>query len=507
MMTQPSFRRSSAGDEGIAMVLSMLFMLLLSALGTAVLVLSRSETLSSVNYRMMSQARYGAESGVHKAAHFLINSYTLPVTGSSNDPLSNYNLTVTPVTYNGQPVVLSALPGVTANYPYAGAQTAFASAVQGSLPVGDATVLYTASATLLSMREFIPYGATVGTSVVQTWRLTARGNIQGARQAEVEVSAVIERQVFPAHMYALFAINNGCGALDLIGNMNTDSYDSQTMTFSGGVPVTQAYGGHVGTNGNMHEQGGQTIVKGSLSTPRSGVGTCQDGAITAVSVQSGAQISEGIIKLPQAISWPPPELPSPMPPTTTVAINGSQTCADVPVPSANCSVTYPIAGVGSITLDPLGTPLTLGNVVVNNGAWLVLKAGTYNINSMKLNSNAVVKISTGPVIFNVAGTGQSTPLDFMGGAVSNTTFDPSNFRILYAGTNELNLTGGSTTVAVVYAPAGNVSVEGNSDFYGSILAAQIHVEGGSRIHYDRRLGRDFFGVGPRMMSAFTWKEY
>ena len=121
MMTQPPFRRS---DDGIAMVLSMLFMLLLSALGTAVLVLSRSETLSSVNYRMMSQARYGAESGVHKAAHFLINSYTLPVTGSSNDPLSNYNLTVTPVTYNGQPVVLSALSGVAANYPYAAAQTA-----------------------------------------------------------------------------------------------------------------------------------------------------------------------------------------------------------------------------------------------------------------------------------------------------------------------------------------------------------------------------------------------
>src|SRR6187549_2148217 len=109
MSNQPSLRRSSAGDEGIAMVLSLLFMLLLSALGTAVLVLARSETLSSVNYRMMSQARFGAESGVHKAANFLINTYTQPGTGS--DPMSNYNTAVSPVTYNGQPVVLSALPG------------------------------------------------------------------------------------------------------------------------------------------------------------------------------------------------------------------------------------------------------------------------------------------------------------------------------------------------------------------------------------------------------------
>src|SRR5687767_15199610 len=126
MMIQPPFRRSSS-DEGIAMVLSLLFMLLLSALGTAVLVLARSETLSSVNYRMMSQARYGAESGVHKAAHFLVNSYTLP--GSGSDPMSNYDTTVSPVRYNGQPVVLSGMPSVTANYPFAGAQTAFATAV------------------------------------------------------------------------------------------------------------------------------------------------------------------------------------------------------------------------------------------------------------------------------------------------------------------------------------------------------------------------------------------
>ena len=123
--------------------------------------------------------------------------------------------------------------------------------------------------------------------------------------------------------------------------------------------------------------------------------------------------------------------------------------------------------------------MVLGNIVLNSGAWLVLKAGTYNINSMKLNSGAILKISTGPVIFNVAGVAQTTPIDFTGGAVSNTTFDPSNSGF-YAGTDELNLTGNSITVAVVYAPAATASVEGNSDFYGSILAKHIHVEGGSK---------------------------
>jgi len=112
MTTSPADRRARLqargnDDEGIALVLALLFMLALSSLGAAVMVLSRTETLSSVNYRMMSQARYGAESGVHKAAHFLLNSYALP--GSVADPLVNFDTTVTPVRYLGQPVVLSTL--------------------------------------------------------------------------------------------------------------------------------------------------------------------------------------------------------------------------------------------------------------------------------------------------------------------------------------------------------------------------------------------------------------
>ena len=119
-------RPHSRNDEGIALVLALLFMLAFSSLGAAVMVLSRTETFSSLNYRMMSQARYGAESGVHKAAHYLLNTYALP--GSLADPTSNYDTTVSPVTYLGQPVVLSAMSDVAANYPVTSVQAAFAAA-------------------------------------------------------------------------------------------------------------------------------------------------------------------------------------------------------------------------------------------------------------------------------------------------------------------------------------------------------------------------------------------
>jgi len=483
-------------DEGIALVLALLFMLAFSALGASVMVLSRTETFSSLNYRMMSQARYGAESGVHKAAHYLLNTYALP--GSLADPTANYDTTVSPVRYLGQPVVLSAMTGVSSNYPVEAVQTAFAAAAQGTLPAGQTSVAYTATATLLSMRDVTPYGSSIAT-VVQTWRLTARGTIAGARSGQVEVSAILERQVVAAHTYAAFATNGGCGALNFSGGVATNSYDSASMTLVGGVPVTDNTFGHVGTNGNLTESGNST-VNGTLSTPRTGVGNCNNGAVTALTLNGNAQVTEGIVALPQSVQYSSPDLPSPMPPTATQSVVGTSNCAVLSLDASVCT-----GAAGALTIDPHGAVVALGNLRVTAGASLTLEAGTYNVNTLHLTGNSTLTIGSGPVILNVAGQSDSTPLDFEGGAAINGTFDPSMLRIHYAGTGTLKLTGGTTTAAIVYAPLAATTITGGADFYGSVLAASVAVSGGAKIHYDRRLSRDFFTTGPQMMSSFTWK--
>lgn len=484
-------------DDGIAMVLALLFMLAISALGAAALVLGRTETFSSLNYRMMSQARYGAESGVHKAAHHLLNTYPLP--GSMTDPLSNYDMTVSPVRYLGQPVVLSAMDGVASNYPVSAVQEAFATAAQGSLPAGQAVVFYSATATLLSMRDVIPYGSALST-VVQTWELTARGRIEGARTGEVEVSAILERQVVAAHTYAAFATDHGCGALTFSGGVVTDSYDSSNMTMVNGKPVTQPHTGHVGTNGNLTQGGTSSVINGSLSTPRSGVGNCKDGAVTALTQQGNAEVTDGITQLPQAVQYPTPDPPSPAPPTGNLVVSSSATCAMLALTSGTCT-----GSAGALTLDPAGTPMTLADVKITAGTVLTLHAGVYNINSITMTGNSQLVIGSGPVILNVAGLAQTVPVDFLGGSIINASFDPSLFRIVYGGTGTLKLTGGSATSAIVYAPNGYPTISGGADFYGSVLGAYIDVLGGSKLHYDRRLSEEFETIGPQMMSTFTWK--
>src|SRR5439155_4495039 len=196
-----------SNEKGIAMILALFLVLAASVLGSSLIFVSQTETMSSINYRLMSQARYGAESGVHKAANYLLNTYVPP--GTVADPLlpTIYTTPVSPVTYNGNPVVLSSDPAVASNYPVAAVRTAFAAAAQGTLDVNSGSVTYTAHATLRSMRQItdVYSGATV---TLQTWDITGDGTIGVTLPAQVEVVATIERQTMPVYSYAAFATNN-----------------------------------------------------------------------------------------------------------------------------------------------------------------------------------------------------------------------------------------------------------------------------------------------------------
>ena len=168
MTTTQSFDRP--GERGVALVLSLFLVTIMSVLAASLMFLSQTETYATMNYRMMSQARYGAESGVHAAANYLLNGYVAVEPGSVTDPLASYNTNVSPVTYLGKPVVLSAATGVASNYPVAATVTAFNNAAKGTLAAGTTTVNYSAYATLMAMQVG-------GTGIVQTWQITADGNI------------------------------------------------------------------------------------------------------------------------------------------------------------------------------------------------------------------------------------------------------------------------------------------------------------------------------------------
>ena len=503
-MTEPR-RKRGGSDEGAALILTIGLMLVAATIGGSLMLLSQTETYGSYNYKLMTQARYAAESGVHKAVHHLLNGYVPPAAATV---ASTFTTGVSPVLYSGQPVVLSARTGVTANYPNAATQTAFNTAAHGTLNIGTTTADYAASARLLSIRAIDDYGANTST-VIETWEITAEGTVNGTRPATVEVAAVLERHVIRVSMFGLFATGLGCGALEMGGGVVTDSYDSTAMTMnSSGTPITDASGGNVGTNGNLTLNGTNTVVNGSLSTPRSGVGNCTTTS-AALTLTGGSAVNEGIDQMPQPITFPPPALPNPMPPTDNMNINKNSTCATLGLAAPQCTGIDADPATGGLTLNPNGAPLILGNLSMGSGSHINLMPGPYHINSASLSGNSTlttVPVGTDAVVLQVAGVGQTTPIDFTGGTVSNPSFVSSRLQIVYGGTGTLKISGGSSTAMMVYAPAADAELVGGGSFYGSLLSETISVSGGTSVHYDRNAPRNFGTAGNFMLSSFTWKK-
>ena len=513
-------------QKGVALIFALIFILVLSVTAATLMFLSQSETWSSMNYRLMTQSRYGAEAGLHAAANYLMNNYTLP--GSAGDPLSAYKLTVSPVTLaaGGNPIALGpTMNGISANYPVGTVSTNFNTATQKSLMAGNTTVNYSVSAELIAMRQVIQCGLSQPLTA-QLWRLTSHGDITGTRNSEVEVSALLESHVTPCYNYAGFATGSGCASIQFNGGGTIDSYNSSSLTLSGGVPVTQTYMGNLGSNGNVNTANG-TVINGTFSSPDSGVGPCGGGAgvdaLTGGGTVTGCSMSTtnclpapGLIKLPQAVTFVPPATDYPLCNGATAAVCDATTLSALPNNPPNTLTpgnygNISAAGKNEIALNP-GTDAT-GNCIT----------GVYYINSISLVGKADITVlpcpGTGgnggnlpaqwqPVIINLVGSGVGAVLDIGGNGIANGTFNSSLMQFQYSGTAEIKLHGNGSSSAVIYAPNSPVTLAGNGTIYGSVIGSTITANGNPvTIHYDRALSANLFTVGNWTLDTFTWSKY
>jgi hypothetical protein len=511
-----------SNEQGIAMIVALFMVLAMSVLGATLMFVSQTETLSSMNYRMMSQARYGAESGIHQAANYLLSTaYTNVEPGTATDPFNPFpGVYVTkgsPVKWNNADVILSSDPGVAQNYPIAAVKTAFANTATGTLGVASGSVTYTATARLLAMRQ-IDDRMSNKKSTLQTWEISAKGKITGTQTAEVEVSAIIDVQPFSLYTYAAFATDTGCAALQFKGGAETNSYDSSTLNPANPVPVFGNYDGNVGTNGNLFENGGSDI-HGSLSTPREGVGACSSNNVTGASiVGNGTTVSDGLTKISE-IDYPTPVIPAPGTGSQTIQKNNGCSGGGVPYCTQlndasghgiGGKITAPNPGPTDPNSCDATTCVELGDLNLTGGAVLQLTGGTYAVNSISIQGGTQIQIvpGTGKVTFLVTGNNVTTPIQIAGNGISNPSLVPNNLEFRYAGTGNIDIEGGTNTAALFYAPNANGKIGGGSDLYGAIIAKDMTVDStGAFIHWDRSLQRTALAAGNPMMSAFTWKNF
>jgi hypothetical protein len=307
------------------------------------------------------------------------------------------------------------------------------------------------------------------------------------------------------------------------GNVTINSYDS-----SQGTPAatTEDSGGDVGTNGNLQIQG-SVEVQGNLYTPRTGVGDCEEGAVTALTETGSAEVTGSIIQLPKPVEFPLPVF-SETPGTNTVTIDDAASlataCADLGLTAGvDCFIN---AGAQSIRIDGNGSDVTLPNVVIDGGYTLIIDgnnpAQNININSLtgsgdvEINANLASDLDEA-VVLKIAGknaddTDMDVPFDLdtlswkQNSAVQQ--YDASALQIVYGGPATINMKGGnSQSAATIYAPNAHFELKGTQDFYGSVLAKTVENHGNAGIHYDRSLQSKLWVSGQPMIGTFTWKRY
>lgn len=528
-MNNQASRNSS--ERGVALILALLLILVLGILAAAVMFTSQSQVWTSLNYRLEAQSRYAAEAGVQRTMNWLSNNYTAPTSFGS------YTTTTNPVQYSGNAVVLSAVSGVSSNYPDSTVASAYNTALSSQSLPGITNATYSTYATLLRMNPVSGVSWLGGTGgVEQTWQITAVGSITGVRNSSVQVVATYERTATPLFNYAVEALGTGCKALELAGSDYTDSYNSNNGVYS--VANSQASGGNVASNGNVYLGSGANI-KGTISDPNTVAGACPDG-ITSSGTYSGKNTLTASLSVP--LPWgcaTTPCYPSPLPPTTTQTITSAAVCATIAGCTSNGTTTLydnnKSTTVNVYTLAPTSTSgTTYGNLTIDNADVVHMSAGTYDINSLDFAKDGQIVVDSGPVILNVAGQGfasGSTVLNSgglsginlcSGGVTGNpgaygvatcgSTKTPfsgiaSQFQIIYAGAATIATTG-APFASVIYAPKSFVETTGAAvGFYGSIISNTFLEDSKAPVHFDNALLNSVLQVGPYKPVGFSWSKF
>ena len=250
-----------------------------------------------------------------------------------------------------------------------------------------------------------------GTQTVQTWNITGNGTITSGRSASEQVNGIVEQQVIfgaaSAPSYGVFATGTGCDAISVSNGISIASYNS-AAALSGGSVVIDSYGGNIGTNGNLTATGGAT-VKGTFSTPRTGVstsGSCSSSAPNALDYNNGAVITEcgtsapvspattcssSPVLLSQNVSYATPTIPTAPSSwnSTALTVTSTTTCSSLGL-SSGCS-----GSAGNLTISSSAQPSNgFGPLTVDNGGKLTLTgSGTLTVNSITISGGGSFTIT------------------------------------------------------------------------------------------------------------------
>lgn len=569
--SEPSFPRiletRPTSSRGIALILVMLVLTMLSLLTAAIVFTARADTMASYNYKLTTQADYLAKAGIQEAINWFRSSRYQAV--SESQAVTYYNVTDTGSIYNlyssaTSPVkCVAASPGCpspnatvqlinisgtgSSNYPAitnaSGVRVAeaFASDLADVRLTGDSLNSGTISinATLLNYQTLNAGNPPAVTpTAVETWLITSRATWSGASgttasMAAAEEQAIIQPLYFPSYGQALY----GYCSVTMQGSAGvcTDAFNSDLGPYAGGnltvaagqcdsttaTNVIAADAG-VGANGGV-TLGSNVFVSGNVSIGTQPTAGC---AVTGFTGNTSSVLGQ-VLNGPHVDPTPVPTFPAGFPtgaPVYTLSGNGSMQTLPTGA-TANPSFGYPGT---SPPYTSWGAPCISGLIcdgskdhpylidrikMQHNSATLTLVGSAssrnpvyYDIDDFQQTGGTM--IVTGYVVLNVRSTFSISGSGISNGVTSDIA--PEYVKINYAGTSGVSLGGGGAMSALIDAPNADVALGGGGShgyLVGAIKANNITVQGGFPVHYDVQLNRAGGSVGVMVTTGYSRSKF
>lgn len=552
-------------DCGIALILVLLSMLVLSVLAATIVFTARSETLASYNFKLDTQADYLAKAGIQyavnwfRSTHYRGVPHSLATTyysvSSTGAPWNLWTSNTSPVTcISGCPSTNSAVQLInygsgSSNYPNItntegtprAVATAFASDLANVRVSGDAnnSGTFSINAILLNYQT-VMVGLPPATSIapVETWLITSRASWTGGSSmtgavATAEEQAIVQPIYVPTWGNALY----GFCSVSMTGSAGvcTDAFNSALGAYGGGnVSVASggcdsttatnviAAGAGVGANGGV-TLGSNVTVSGDVTIGSGAPAGCTASGFTGNASSVLGQVINGPHKNPPAQPTFRTGFPGAAP--SYSGLKGSDvqilplsvtTWPTMP-PFPNASHTPPMtAGGPCMDASCTGTvdhPYEIGDITMKGGSPKLRLIGGpdpfnpvyYNVDSLSQNQGSI-EVS-GYVVINI-----KSKLDIAGNGITNgiaSSIPPECVQINYAGTNEITINGNGAVSAVLNAPDAEVDLGGGGSggyMVGAIQAKDVVVKGGYPIHYDIQLSRVGGVMGVPVTTAYNRKK-
>ncbi|RIL06594.1 MAG: hypothetical protein DCC75_10735, partial [Proteobacteria bacterium] len=162
---------------------------------------------------------------------------------------------------------------------------------------------------------------------------------------------------------------------------------------------------------------------------------------------------------------------------------------------ASAGALVPTCGSSTPMSPPANGACNTGFTLPNNCS-VVLGEGTYYINgtldfgnNAKINLPSLATLGAGKVILHFL----SVPVqggwsNINANNTVNTTAPPSRLELNYWGTQQLKLNGNSNFAMAFWAPNALVQLQGNTNYYGALLAKTLNNTGSANMIYDESMG-------------------